>query len=659
MGTNRMEELKKHYMLGVLAVDEESYPRGLKNKSVTRMNSRKSNNPVIFYIKSISSSPKRFFELGIEDDLFVGFEQSFNPLGRDFLSSEFEYGSVDLNKKEKKIEEKLRGKLILFEPKIKHEMKNGEQRYHKNLDIIELLDYQSEDIFGELTELKKRGFKAVLSPQNDKKEFAQQLLNKKEVSFPNYNIKELIEFDLILNEDKLYFNLASGWQWVDENTCFHQEPEQIKVIPIPNEFYENVFYLHNQSLLFISTDYYKKLTNQAGIELTKDIKTEKFKETSITYSDEQRFLNSLKQKVLEEGLYYQQEDLYNLHISVKTNSLTIISGMSGTGKTKMAQLYADTLQANSKTEYLIIPISPSYTEPGDLLGYLNTMTGIYTPAETGLVDTLVEAHKNQDRLYLIIFDEMNLSQVEHWFSPFISILELEFEDRSINLYNSDNTCHNNNNYPSTIAIGENVKFIGTVNVDETTRDFSDRLLDRANVIKPSKRDFYQVKKDLAEGKFEQELGEINAKEYNIFNWVREPANSIEVMKEEELKLLDKLHAVINEIDAQKGVSFRILENIARYLENIPLDKEGELLISRADGFDLQLKQRVLTKLKGHQQQYGTLIGTLEPETEEEIHNSKIYEILSSELGQQVSAFSRSIAELKRKAREMNFNGYAT
>src|SRR5690606_13264081 len=138
-----------------------------------------------------------------------------------------------------------------------------------------------------------------------------------------------------------------------------------------------------------------------------------------------------------DGLCYSQETLVNFHVSVKTNSVTILSGMSGTGKSQLALLYAKALGLlEDVTEYqrlLMLPISPSYTEPEDLLGYLNAATGLYVPTDTGFVDFLIGASKNPDKMHMVVFDEMNLSQVEHWFSPFISILELPQSERVLKL----------------------------------------------------------------------------------------------------------------------------------------------------------------------------------------------------------------------------------
>ena len=382
---------------------------------------------------------------------------------------------------------------------------------------------------------------------------------------------------------------------------------------------------------------------------------------SVNNSKENDFLDQLYQKALSENLYYKKEDLYNLHISIKTSPLTVISGMSGTGKTRMAQLYAETLSLNYNQEYIIIPISPSYTEPGDVLGYLNTMTGIYTPAETGLVDLLKEAENNKDKIYMVIFDEMNLSQVEHWFSPFISLLELKDEARKLTLFNKNSTCHNN--YKPEIKIGNNVIFVGTVNIDETTKDFSDRLLDRSNVITPEKMNFSNIKEELekTDNLNNKDLENKSFNKIKFFDdWREEAENSIKFLSKQELSLLDELHETLNNVDSQKGVSFRIVENIARYIKNIPIDEKGNQYIEYGRAFDLQVKQRILTKLKGHQQQYGDLIGELNPnEPTDEIENSKIYNILSSDKAQKISAFNHSLEELKRKAKEMYYNGYAT
>lgn len=52
------------------------------------------------------------------------------------------------------------------------------------------------------------------------------------------------------------------------------------------------------------------------------------------------------------------------------------------------------------------------------------------------------------------------------------------------MYNKqlESRLYNSEKYPANISIGENVLFVGTVNTDESTYQFSDKVLDRSNVM---------------------------------------------------------------------------------------------------------------------------------------------------------------------------------
>ena len=143
-------------------------------------------------------------------------------------------------------------------------------------------------------------------------------------------------------------------------------------------------------------------------------------------------------------------------------------------------------QVKNANKFLFIPVRPSWNDDADLIGFYDAIHKIYRPAETGLVDLLIEAslEDNKDKLYLICFDEMNLARVEHYFSQFLSILELS-EDRYLTLYSEKLApeVYNRHEYSPRVPIGNNVFFVGTVNIDESSFQFSDKVLDRANVIR--------------------------------------------------------------------------------------------------------------------------------------------------------------------------------
>ena len=113
--------------------------------------------------------------------------------------------------------------------------------------------------------------------------------------------------------------------------------------------------------------------------------------------------------------------------------LTILGGIPGVGKSRFVQTYAEALGLQYGEELVWIPISPSYQEPHDLLGYLHP-NGTFIESEAKLVRTLMKAKENPNQLYIIVFDEMNMSHIEHWFTPFLSVLELETKNRILNLY---------------------------------------------------------------------------------------------------------------------------------------------------------------------------------------------------------------------------------
>ena len=189
-------------------------------------------------------------------------------------------------------------------------------------------------------------------------------------------------------------------------------------------------------------------------------------------------------------LCYEDEDLLNLHICAKSSLLTLLNGPCGIGKTQLALQYAAMLNAQEINHTLLfMPITPDDRIPEDILGYLDPSTGLYTPSKCGLVEFLLHAQEHQEKMHVVIFDDMNVSMIENWFSPFISILEKEDTTRYITLYQESMHCNNASIYPPQIKIGHNIRFLGVLNMDDTTKDISHRLLDRSIMIHLNKRKF--------------------------------------------------------------------------------------------------------------------------------------------------------------------------
>ena len=188
------------------------------------------------------------------------------------------------------------------------------------------------------------------------------------------------------------------------------------------------------------------------------------------------------QKTTEAGLIFSPQLIQRFIASLFTKPFVICSGLSGSGKTKLAQAFVQWICESDK-QYKIIPVGADWTNREPLLGYPNGLDPkSYVTPDSGALQLILEASKeeNQNKPYFMILDEMNLSHVERYFADFLSIME---SGDSIKLYSgADRVDSHANKIEQEIIWPNNLFIIGTVNIDETTYMFSPKVLDRANVI---------------------------------------------------------------------------------------------------------------------------------------------------------------------------------
>ncbi|NLV28911.1 MAG: EVE domain-containing protein [Erysipelotrichaceae bacterium] len=187
-----------------------------------------------------------------------------------------------------------------------------------------------------------------------------------------------------------------------------------------------------------------------------------------------KFIAALKESNLK------FDDLFVLRFvaSLMVKKFTILTGLSGSGKTKLATTFANWI-AESAEQVCLVPVGADWTNREPLLGFSNALvTGSYVKPDTGVIDLLLRAKKDPKRPYFLILDEMNLSHVERYFADFLSAMESE---EKILLHPDDPTDWNGSKVPASISLPKNLFIIGTVNVDETTYMFSPKVLDRAFV----------------------------------------------------------------------------------------------------------------------------------------------------------------------------------
>lgn len=240
----------------------------------------------------------------------------------------------------------------------------------------------------------------------------------------------------------------------------------------------------------------------------------------------------------KKGLIYTVFQIRNFLSLLMTNDLIILSGLSGSGKTQIVKSFAEALGGVAK----IIPVKPNWTSSDDLLGYFNPIQSSFLP--TPFTEAIAEAIQNPNQIYLICLDEMNLARVEYYFADFLSKMEERSQQPEIELYakheeelfvsefktfisllesatgenivsswqefletdsvrnrffellgnaEQDNVLQLHSKmkrrlldilkFPSTLKIPNNIRFIGAINVDETTHYFSPKILDRVHIVK--------------------------------------------------------------------------------------------------------------------------------------------------------------------------------
>src|SRR5690606_23040487 len=116
------------------------------------------------------------------------------------------------------------------------------------------------------------------------------------------------------------------------------------------------------------------------------------------------------------------------HLALRTKPLVILTGISGTGKTRLTRLYADAIHnitdsRQPNEHYLLVAVQPDWHNARDLLGYYNTLTGTSHP--TPFLRFLLHAAAAPAALYFVCLDEMNLARPEYYLAPILSALETE------------------------------------------------------------------------------------------------------------------------------------------------------------------------------------------------------------------------------------------
>lgn len=321
--------------------------------------------------------------------------------------------------------------------------------------------------------------------------------------------------------------------------------------------------------------------------------------------------------------------------ALSAKPFVILTGNSGTGKTKLAELFAEWLCGKQPERLALVPVGADWTDNRNVVGFVNHLrttkpTGgtaeLPLYQSTRVLDLLLAAKADRERPYFLILDEMNLSHVERYFADFLSAMESKKRELLLHREGTElpRTTDGPADVPMVLALPDNVFVIGTVNVDETTYMFSPKVLDRANVIEfrvDDKAPMAFLKDgakpigsiEAAPAGYAEGFLQLSRRARGIhgdaLTLTAAPNDSPEAGKVAACrKAIEDIFEIMHMRHQEFG--FRSMAEIMRYLAVDYELTENKADWKDIDAMDAQILQKVLPKLHGSKRKIGSLIAAL-------------------------------------------------
>ena len=351
--------------------------------------------------------------------------------------------------------------------------------------------------------------------------------------------------------------------------------------------------------------------------------------------------------------------------AIRTKPFLLLAGISGTGKSRIVREFAfkscpkylQDKEGITPGNYCMIEVKPNWHDSTELLGYYSRL-GKAGYLFTKFVKFLVKAKMFPTVPFFVCLDEMNLAPVEQYFAEILSILETRKHPKNEETGETDITMvktetiidalyfrelsemsHTKNTQTGEpfssyltdrdiylklfgidtesnidvevgkrtdlttegLTLPDNVIIIGTVNMDDTTHQFSRKVIDRAVTIEMNGgnlRNMFGGSKNL-----EYLPEEEQQKWQNAFTRRYVTADeALEAHPNEAEELMDKLPTYLEQINlALKGtpfeVSYRVLNELT-IMVGVMLGEGKELDDAIAQSVNNVLLMKILPRIEG-------------------------------------------------------------
>ena len=506
-----------------------------------------------------------------------------------------------LSIKEKELEEEKKLVLKKVDELLQEKINNYERKISILESEIENLREERDEILDELNDYKNIADRDLLKELNEKKEKISQLTKRIEEVKEEKN-NQILELEKELKNIKNELNILRS-----ENQKFLLEIEQIDKFKTELRIKEEA--LKEIDILKGENEYLRqKLSSiySTGQEL--DLRIQEIKKSPYIYirlenelkiNNELEYLENIYNDISAYGVKYPKRLLYAFHTAIKSASfspLTILSGVSGTGKSELPKLYSFFGGFNFLSE----AVQPTWDSPESMLGYFNTIENKFdaTNILRFLIQTSLSKDENEyglkESMNLILLDELNLAHIELYFAEFLSKYEIKrgSENVSIDIKLGAGLP------PYKIPLDDNLIWVGTMNEDETTKSLSDKVLDRSFLINfPRPKQVRSRKK----------LSKLNEKDFRYLHrdtwnkWIEDEINLPKELIEPYVEIINIINEIL--IPTNRAVGHRVWQSMEFYIQNHPLvrhnlDDKDKLNKYIKLAFEEQLVQKMMPKLKG-------------------------------------------------------------